>query len=438
MNKTISLLILIFCFIATGYGQKKTMNIHSIEQYFSETKVATKKHQKLWDLDLYGPMLIVNPYTRMTYASYPDTLGILKKEGNVYVGSLPKGILLGNAVTNWGGRKWSMVLTVFISENEQDRIDLFSHELFHRVQPTLHFEKVKDGNNQHLDTKDGRIFLRLELAALTKALKTTSKKEKHEHVLNALKFRRYRYQLFPDAYLAEATIEINEGIASYTGKVHRGLKGQDISGFMESKIIEFLQQPSYVQLFAYQTVPAYGFMLAERNKHWNKEVNSNTNLTDYFNESFTFQTNDISEEEIDSIGKQYEMASIILEETDREHKKLKQIAEYKSKFIEQPHFTILFEKKRVAYDTRYIVTLENLGFVYPTLTANDNWGILEVKEVGGFLNQDKSSITITAPTTIEGRKISGEGWELTLNEGYELIKEEKSGNYTLKKIKEEK
>ncbi len=432
MRKAYSILILILCFIISSYGQTKKISVDTIQQYFNETKVATNKYKKLWDFDLYGPMLIVNPFNRMVYANYPDNLGVLKKEGGLYVGTLPKGILLGNVATKWGGRTWAMVLTIFIKDEKEDRIELFTHELFHRVQPKLGFKKVNDGNNQHLDSKDGRIYLRLELKALVNALKASSPKETTKHVSNALKFRKYRYQLFPNAHASEATIEINEGIASYTGKVHRGLKGQDLSNFMEFKIQEFLKQPSYVQLFAYQTIPVYGFILSDKNRFWNKEVNSNTNLTDYLYQTFSFKSKDLSKINIESVGKQYDMDTIVSQETEREKKIQKQIAEYKQKFVEQPHFTIPFKKKRVAYDTRYITTIKGIGFVYPTFTARDVWGVLEVKKVGGLLNQKKTSVTITVPTSVKGRIIKGNGWTLKLNEGYELVKDENSGNFTLR------
>jgi len=418
------------------FSQSNTISTDSIKKYFEETKIATNKYQEFWDLDLYGPILIVNPSSKEVYANLPDTFGILKAENGIYKGTLPKGILVGNISTEWGGRTWAMIMSIFISDSKRDRIDLFSHELFHRVQSELGFKRINDGNNQHLDSENGRIFLRLELNALLRSLKVTNEEKANYHILNALKFRNYRYQLFSNAYVSESTIEINEGVASYTGKVHRGLNHHEVFELMQVKISEFLKQPSYVQLFAYQTIPCYGFVLARKNKYWNKKVTSKTNLTDYMNNIFSYKKSNLDEMYINSIGKEYGIDTIKLQEIKRSQLIQKKIKEYKTKFLKQSHFTIPFEKKRVYYDTRYIVTIENFGFVYPTFKATDNWGDLEVNDVGGLLNQDRSSVTITLPTTINKDKINGDGWTLNLKKGYELSKDEESGNYLLKKIKE--
>ncbi len=66
------------------------------------------------------------------------------------------------------------------------------------------------------------------------------------------------------------------------------------------------------------------------------------------------------------------------------------------------------------------------------MTATDNWGTLVVNEVGGLMSQNKDKVTITVPTRIDGNNISGVGWTLKLNDGYVLVKDDRSGNYTLK------
>ena len=43
------------------------------------------------------------------------------------------------------------------------------HELFHRIQPDLGLMTIS-GNNAHLDTVEGRVWLRLEWRALARAL----------------------------------------------------------------------------------------------------------------------------------------------------------------------------------------------------------------------------------------------------------------------------
>lgn len=118
---------------------------------------------------MYGPILLINPKTRELFANCPDSNGLLKKEGLLYKGYLPEEINIANYVIHLGGRKWSMILLNLLSSKKNERINLFAHELFHCAQPSLGFEFI-EGDNKHLDKKEARIYLRLELEALKKHL----------------------------------------------------------------------------------------------------------------------------------------------------------------------------------------------------------------------------------------------------------------------------
>lgn len=408
-------------------------------QYFRELQAAAKENSKIWDMDLYGPLLIVNPLTRQAYANYPDSAGILKKEKNIYSGKLPGNILIGNVSLDWGGRRWAMVLTLFLNPgNIKDRIDLFLHELFHRVQPSLGFTNLKELPNDHLDKRDGRIYLRLELEALKKALTARANKERHLYITHALQFRAFRYQLYPEALATEASVEINEGIASFTGKAARQLSDKELVDLLCFKIDSFFRQKNYVKLFAYETVPAYGFLLRDKDPYWNKKVKEHTNLTHFFGEALGIRldSHTITQKEIAAIAELYGGNSIVSQEKDREESNKKMVTAYKRKFLEQPHFELAFTgKKSISSDSRLMVSIEDLGRVNPSMKIIADWGILDIKEAGGFLTPNLEKVIITVPLKTEGNLVSGDGWVLTLNPGFEVMKEEKSGNYFLVKSK---
>src|SRR4051812_35720869 len=82
----------------------------SIAGYFNEIKSATKKHAQLWNKNLYGPMLLVNPATRTVYANASDSGGILQSNGPVYSGTLPSNINIANTAIHWNGKDWAMIL----------------------------------------------------------------------------------------------------------------------------------------------------------------------------------------------------------------------------------------------------------------------------------------------------------------------------------------
>jgi hypothetical protein len=139
----------------------------TLSGYFTEVKTATKRFQNLWGKDIYGPMLLVDPHNRQLFANERDTAGILAPIANIYSGVLPANKNIANAAVTVGGKDWAMVILP-LPKDKHLRIGLLVHELFHLAQPSLGFPRMNSENN-HLDQKDGRIYLRLELEALKKA-----------------------------------------------------------------------------------------------------------------------------------------------------------------------------------------------------------------------------------------------------------------------------
>jgi hypothetical protein len=89
------------------------------------------------------------------------------------------------------------------------------HGLFHRIQPELGLI-TEDGFNEHLDTLEGRVWMRLEWRALRRAVESNGSGQT-EAIADALAFRRERRRQFPGAADNERREEIREGLASYTG-----------------------------------------------------------------------------------------------------------------------------------------------------------------------------------------------------------------------------
>jgi hypothetical protein len=58
----------------------------TISTYFDEVKTATKKNFNVWEKDLYGSILLVNPQTRAIFANESDTAGVLKFNEKIYTG----------------------------------------------------------------------------------------------------------------------------------------------------------------------------------------------------------------------------------------------------------------------------------------------------------------------------------------------------------------
>jgi hypothetical protein len=397
--------------------------------YFQEIKTDAAKYRDLWNTDLYGPILLVDAVNRKLYANYPDSAGVLKQEGTIYTGHLPEAVNIANTSIMWNGRSWAMVMLP-LPENKNDRLDLLSHELFHRSQPALGFH-VANADNNHLDSRDGRIYLRLEVEALRQALLAVDSSQRSTHLDDAMFFRRTRYSLFKGAASSENAMELNEGLAEYTGLVMSDRDDSEIKKYLEQKITEFQGWPTFVRSFAYVTVPIYGIILRNIDKEWNLKITDTVNLTDFFTKSLGIS---VPVNLCPVCFSQYGFEKITEEETRRETEKQQRIDEYKTIFIKNPHLVIRFEKMNISFDPRNLVPLEGYGTVYPTMRISDNWGILTVT-AGALLGSGWDKVTLSEPVQIATATVSGRGWILQLSKAYSVEKESGGRNFELKRKK---
>jgi hypothetical protein len=215
--------------------------------------------------DPHGPMLLVDPESRGVVANQADNEGKLGPQGDVFVGTLPEEINIANTATNWAGVDWTMIMWP-LPEERRSRLRLMTHELFHRIQDEIGLAS-SDVSNRHLDSQDGRIWLRLEWRALERALEEQGT-ARREAIADAVYFRRYRQSLFSGSAAEECALESNEGIAEYTGlKLSSRSDGEFVTRAACS-----LQQSgnaqSFVRSFAYSSGPAYGALLDVERIQW--------------------------------------------------------------------------------------------------------------------------------------------------------------------------
>ncbi|MCL4511184.1 MAG: hypothetical protein M1470_08965 [Bacteroidetes bacterium] len=429
MLKSLLLGVLILSSSVSVSAQKPSF-ADTAATYFSEVKAATAENKNLWNYDTYAPILLVQPDTRKVYANFPDSAGVLKEEGTIFSGTLPETMIIGNTSLHWNGVDWAMVMLP-LPEDIHARLNLLTHELFHRAQPHLGFIAYNPENN-HLDRREGRIYLRLELQALKAALLSDSRGEMLKHIADALTFRMYRYAIYPHADSTENLLELNEGLAEYTGVMMSERDQQQMRTHFVKSMDDFLKNPTFVRSFAYQTIPLYGYLLHEVDPNWNKSITDSTNLTAYFLKAFDVHLPNDLKTAVAKIRDQYGAKEIIAEETERQQKVDKLISEYKREFVEQPHLDVPLRHMSVQFDPRDIVPLEDKGTVYPYIRVVDDWGILTATK-GALMNPTWKKVTVTPPIQIEKGRVVGDGWTLELKDEYVVQKDSATNDYILKK-----
>ncbi len=143
-----------------------------ISQIFKDFAEESARHADLWERDLYGAVILIDPESYRIYTNIPDSLGLLTPVGDIYTGQYPQDQIIANTAISWGGTNWAMIMLSSLEGlSRPDRISLMAHELFHVVQRELGFVFMGyNDDNSHLDSMQGRILLKLELEALKKAL----------------------------------------------------------------------------------------------------------------------------------------------------------------------------------------------------------------------------------------------------------------------------
>ena len=405
-------------------------------EYFQGVKLTTELHKDLWNINLFGPMILIDPATRKIYASEQDSLGELTPSVSVFVGTFPKSLNISGAWIEWNGKIWAMLPFPFPEgTTTTDAVGYLCHELFHRSQQKLGFVFPNEELNNHLDTKEGRLYLRLELEALNKALNTFHNNEIKRHLKNAIIFRIYRQGLFPGSKEKENMLELNEGITQYTTVILEGRSNDSATAQLIKMSGTFQSLSTYVRIFAYHTIPVYGYLLRKQNKLWNQEISMKTNLTDFFIKEFDIVVPVNIDETVKKILSEYNGEKIMAEEADREKKHLLEKKQFIKSLIENPHLEIAIKGTKMSFDPGNVLPLDDWGTVYKgNVRWSDEWGILEVKS-GLMRFADGFRISVSFPEKIEHMYAKGNGWELWLNEGYQMLKNDASGNYTIKKNK---
>jgi hypothetical protein len=398
--------------------QTGAIDVAVARSYFKELRdLGALDAGKLWGRRVSGPMMLVDPEARVIVANEPDAKGLLRNENGVWIGKLPPETNAANTSVDFGGRRWSMVVWP-VSDNRYARGRLLMHESFHRIQDSLGF-RTTDRSNAHLATAEGRIWTRLEWRALTEAVLRPGPLRR-QALSDALTFRARRRSAFREAAEDERQLELNEGLAEYTGLVLSGLPRSAFDDRVAVQLAQFEPQESLVRSFAYASGPAYALLLDESGRPWRKTVSSSSDLSDMAREAYHLGSPDIATAE--SLIERYSGARMVADERAREAKRLANETRLRSIFVTGPRLRLpMAGSFSFTFNPNGATPIQGVGTVYETSRVTDNWGVLEVESGGVLIERNRdglvSGIVAPKPVVSDG-KVTGAGWKLTLSPGW--------------------
>lgn len=404
------------------------------QRYFQEAQaISMRDNGALWRRSLYGPMIFVDPATRAVVANQADAAGSLTRQGDIFVGRLPDEENVANTAVRWAGVRWTMILWP-LPQDRQERARLMMHESFHRIQDDLKLPGA-DPSNSHLDGRDGRIWLQLEWRALVSSL-VSEGVTRRRAVEDALTFRFYRHSLFPQAAAEERGLEINEGLAEYTGIKLSTASKVDFASTTICELRNVRLRPSYARSFAYVSGPAYGGLLDESGASWRQRIKAGDDLGLLLQQALSLRMPQISQTQALNRAHSYDGETLIASETRRENIRQQQLAKYRERFQDQPVLILPFtETGRYSFNPNNVVALDTVTTVYPGARVSDVWGVLEAPD-GALLVREGGRVVrvlVTVPKDPGARPLGGEGWNLNLNEEWEVVAADRRGDLTLRR-----
>ena len=385
-----------------------------------------RDHGALWGRTLCGPMLVADRGTGFAVASERPPEGSFEERDGVYVGRIPEGMALANTSFDWSGHRWSSV-RMPLPADRFERLALLAHEAFHRIQPELGLGGA-DAMNAHLDERDGRYWLRLELHALSTALRSSGQAARTA-ARDAMLFRANRQRLYPGADTLEPKLERAEGLAEYTGdRIALGLPGTAVSRVADVRTFE--SQPTFVRSLGYGTGPLLGLLLDRYAAGWRARV-AHEGMAQQLARALSFVPPPELAARAERRAAAYDGGEIAAQEDAREADRQRRLTDLRARLVAGPVLVLEQNGLRRAFNPNTLVSMPPEGTVYPTGSFSAEWGSLDVTAGGALVSTDYRSLRVPAPADTTGRTIHGEGWTLELAPGWSIRPGARPGDLTV-------
>ena len=378
-------------------------------EYFKDVAaLCAREGGALWGVSLCGPIALGDPTTKTIATSEPPPAGT------------PPAVLgFANAALTWGGRRWVTIAWHLMPEDPYLRRRLFLHELFHRIQPELKL-LAPDGDTSHLDSPEARTWMRLEWRALAAALGSDDE-ARRTAIAHAFAFRRARRALAPAAAEGERILEINEGLAQYTGTVVAS--GSRVAAVTDAiaQLAQAEQNETYVRTFPYASGAAYGLLLDAAAPEWRRSITASDDL----GALLAAATGITAAPDADAAAAAYGGGAIRAAEAERDAARQKRLAELRRRFVDGP-VVVLPRSGNNSFVTNGMTPIPGEGIVYPTFRATAAWGTLVAEHA--LLETDRTSIRVPGPATVSGQVLRGQGWTVELAAGWTIASGPRKGD----------
>ncbi|MFL5619474.1 MAG: hypothetical protein ACJ79A_13885 [Gemmatimonadaceae bacterium] len=384
------------------------------QEFFREARALCERDGgRLWGVSICAPMVIGDARTQTFATSQPPPDA-----------PRPKliGILMGPI--QWGGTMWAALSwDVVANQPPHVRNAMFLHESFHIAQMQRGLA-VETTLAEHLDSPEGRYWLRLEWHALARALRDSGE-ARTLAIRDALAFRQARHTRFPDMVETERSMDIGEGLASYTGIVLAAESQADAIAAALDALAGQESGESYVRTAAYASGPAYGLLLDAASPGWTRTVRASDDPAVLLMRALAIQPAAAA-----AAAARYGGAELRAAEERREQQRQARIAGLRRRFVDGP--VLLMPGGGSGFsDSHGAVVIPDVGTIwFGEYHQKGPWGALEANK-GVLLSTDGRTRRLPAPMRGDDTTISGDGWTLKAAPGWVVRDGARRGDYEL-------
>jgi hypothetical protein len=419
---SLSLTALAVIAAAPATAQSQVPDTAAAAAALAEFEEACARVESPWPVPLCGPVVLVDPATRLAVANRPDPARRFSPRLGAWVGTWPQGMPVANTDVDWSGDRWAMAMLP-LSDDRFTRLRLLAHESFHRIQRELGHDPA-DPMANHLDEEEGRLWLRLELRALARALETGGE-EARAAALDGLLFRSVRHALYPGARETERRLEAHEGLAEYSG-VRFALDATGRSASDAAPLTaRFENRPTYVRSLGYGTGPALGLLLDRDRPGWRDDLEAAPDLAALLAESLDAPgAASGAPDRARSRAARYGYAEVRAEEARRAERMARERARYREELVKGPVLILELPEQRLMFNPNTVVSLGDEGSVYPGAILEGPWGRLTLLEGAARVTPGRDRAWVRAPEAwpAEGDgRMEGPGWVLELTPGWHPV-----------------
>ena len=386
------------------------------QEYFKEARALCERDGgRLWGMSLCGPMVIADAATGTIATSEPAPAG-----------DRPRAIGFVNAPVQWGGITWSAYVWEMIPRDRRERGRLFMHELFHCIQGRLGWGVMAPiagpGENSHLDSLEGRYWMRLEWRALARAL-GASGAARTSAIADALAFRAARHQRFPGAAAREHIVDINEGIATYTQFVTGSEGAQDAIRNAVAGLAGAESGTSFVRTFAYASGAGYGLLLDALTPGWHRKITAASD----FGQLLSAAAGVTAAPDAVAAAARYDGAQVRAAEEQRDREQQAIIAELRRRYVDGP-VLIVPRAGRGSSNNMGATVIPGAGTVFRAMANKGAWGFFDAQG-GALVSADEETISLPAPVVVDATTLKGDGWTATVGPGWTVQPGPRPGSF---------